>query len=167
MRHAFVPKNLDMSQFGEKADKIAMILNYVYRKRVYADSSGVRMKRDYTRGIALSMQHLRKVIGENATPLLSTICDMSSKKRQDVPFPLIDVLERIKPAVKGKSAAIYRLTKPYQVRPKIYRLQRTSPPGFKYNKEEMEKTIANWPENYRIVVSVPRMASSELPGIGR
>jgi len=81
MKHAFVPRNLDMSVFGEKADKIAMILNHLYRIRLYKNDYGfAKQNKDFSRGVALGMNHLRKVVGENASPLMDMICH---SKRHD------------------------------------------------------------------------------------
>jgi len=151
MKSALVPKNLDMSLFGDKADKIALVLDRIYRAKLYRNDYGYdRRKKDYTEPVAVSMKYLRENMGENATPVLDMIC-RSKRHTQNKTQPVVEVLMRTKTAKKGVHSALYVLAEPYRVQPKIYRLRRTSNPVFKYDKGAMDKVIADYPDNYRKV----------------
>ena len=73
--HALVPKNLDMTQFGDKAAKVALILDRIYRAKMYANAYGfVRKRSKYTEEVTINMAQSTKILGESATPILDLIC---------------------------------------------------------------------------------------------
>lgn len=151
-----------MTQFGDKAEKIALILDRMYRERIYRNRYGeVRRKIDFTKPVALNMAHMKKILKESGTPILDLIC-WSKRHERNETQPIKEVLVRVKPAKKGVRAACYILAEPYRVKPKIYRLQRLHNPVFKYDKTKMDKEIAGWSENYRKVCENVKMLSLEI-----
>jgi len=162
MNRAFVPLNLDMTLFGDKADKIALILDRLYRTKIYSNDYGrTKRKRDFTEPFAISMKHLREVRHENATPLMDMIC-YSQRHKDNGTQPIKTVLKRVRPAKKDVQAASYVLTKEYRVKPKIHIIKRKKGPQFKYDKESMEKMIAEMPPNYQKVCEHIKALSLEM-----
>ena len=73
---AFVPYNLDMSQFGDNADKISLILDWVYRAKMYKNNYGYAdQRRKFTERVGLYTKRIVEMLHEPAAPLL------------DVPLP--------------------------------------------------------------------------------
>ena len=162
MKNAFVPSNLDLTIFGEKADKIAFILDRMYRKKAYSNRYGhVRKKRDITKPVTINMEYLKEKLHENPAPLMDMIC-YSKRHRKNGTKPIERVLIRTKPHKNGVHAAYYKLVKQYQVKPKVHRPQRTKKPVFKYDKETMEARIATWPENYQKVCQNIKLLTLEM-----
>jgi len=151
MKSTLVPKNLDMSLFGGKGDKIALVLDRMYRAKMYRNAYGYdRRKKDFTEPVALNMKCLVEMLGEPATPVLDMIC-RSKRHAQNKTQPIVEVLDRVKRAKKGVRSALYKLAEPYRVQPRIHRLRRINNPVFKYDKAAMDKVIADYPDNYRRV----------------
>jgi hypothetical protein len=139
-----------MSLFGDKADKIAIILDRMYRAMWYKNDYGFpRRRRKFTQRVAISMKHLVKILHEPAAPILDMIC-YSSRHHQHGTKPIETVLDRVKQGIRGKRCSLYVLAEPYRITPKISRLQRDKP-VFKHNKEKMDMKIAGWSENYQTV----------------
>lgn len=159
--HALVPRKLDMSQFGNKSDKVALILDRMYRAKMYKNDYGFADERHkFTEDVTINMEHLVKILRESATPILDMICH-SKRHVQTGTQPIVTVLVRVKPAIKGKRSAQYVLAEPYRDKPTIYRLQRINP-VFKHDKEATETMIAGWSENYQTVCRHVKALSLEM-----
>jgi len=53
MKYAFVPRNLEMARFGDKKDKVAIVLDRIYRAKRYKNTYGFsRERQDFTEDIA-------------------------------------------------------------------------------------------------------------------
>ena len=160
--HALVPRNLDMTLFGDKKDKIALILDRVYRAKMYRNDYGFANERHkFTESVGINMEYLTKILREPATPILDIIC-RSPRHEQSGTEPIEEVLVRVKSAAPGKRSAQYVLAEKYRVKPEIHRMQRINRPTFKHDKEAMEKEIAGWSENYQKVCGNIKMLTLEM-----
>ena len=75
--HALVPRNLDMTLFGDKADKVAKIFGRMYRANMYKNDYGfVRERRKFTEPVTINTKYLVKVLHEAPSPRL----DLSFRK---------------------------------------------------------------------------------------
>ena len=160
---AYVPRNLDMSVFGDNADKVAVILDWMYRAKVYKNAYGFVNKRGkgFNDPVAINMQHLSAFLSENATRILDLICQ-SKRHKQNGTQPIVEVLVRVKPGKKGVHSALYVFATPFRVKAKIHIYQRLRLPVFKHNKEMMDEMIAGLPENYRTVCENIKMLTLEM-----
>ena len=141
---AFVPDGLDMDKFGDKKDKIALILDRMYRASMYKNDYGFTGKRKkFTEEVSISTKRLVETLHEASAPLLDMIC-YSKRHKENGTEPIERVIVRVKSKIQGKRAAQYRLAKEYRVKPKIHRLQRTKKPVFSYDNEVNDDTIAGW-----------------------
>jgi len=162
MKHALIPLNLDLTLLGDKADKIAYILDRVYRKKAYSNQYGfARKKRDLAKPVAINMEMLKKVLHENPAPIMDRIC-LSKRHKKKGTQPVEKILIRAKRYRKGVHSTLYKLARPFRVKPAIYRLQRTANPIFRYDKKAMEAKIATWPENYRKVCENIKILTLEM-----
>ena len=162
MRQALVPRNLNMSLFGNKADKVAMILNCIYRLKTYKDDYGhVRHRCDFTKPVALNMARLRETLCENPAPVMDMIC-RSKRHEENGTHPIEVVIERVRPAKRGEQSAQYRFVAQYQIKPKLHRIKRTSLPVFNRNKSREAAMIAGWPEPYQKVCKHIRTLTLEM-----
>ena len=149
--HTLVPRKLDMSKFGDKADKVALILDRVYRAKMYRNDYGFTNKRrKFSEKVAINMEHLGRILHEPAAPILDMICH-SERHIKNGTQPIETVLVRVNPAIPEKRSAQYVLAEPYQDKPKIHRLQRINKPKFRHVKDEMDAMIANFLPNYQKV----------------
>jgi hypothetical protein len=129
---------------------------------MYKNAYGYAKPRgQFTDPVAINMKHLKMILKENATPILDLIC-RSQRHEQDGTQPIEEVLIRVKSAVNGYHSALYVLANPYRVKPCIYKLKRLRNPVFKYDKEEMDKIIAGWSENYQNVCASIMTLSLEM-----
>ena len=162
MKSALVPQNLDMAQFGDKSEKVALVLDRVYRSKLYRNAYGYSQQRkDFSEPVSLNMKCLVKGLGEPTAPIMDLIC-LSNRHKQNGTQPIAEVLVRIRKAKKGVHAALYVLAEAYRVKPIIYRLQRTRNPIFKYDKIAMDAVTAEYPVNYQRVCRHIKTLSLEM-----
>lgn len=148
--HALVPENLDITQFGVKADKIALILDRMYRAKLYKNDYGFNDKRKkFSEPVSISTKRLVQMLREPSAPLLDMICN-SKRHKSNGTQPVARVIMRVKPGIEGKHCAHYKLAKEYRTKPKIHRLQRTKKPVFSYDQEAMDDVIAGWSEGNHV-----------------
>ena len=149
--HTLVPRKLDMSKFGDKADKVALILDRVYRAEKYRNDYGfVNKRRKFSEKVTINMEYLGRILHEPAAPILDMFCH-SERHIKNGTQPVETVLIRKEQGIKGKRSAQYVLAEPYQDKPKIHRLQRINKPKFRHVKDEMDAMIANFLPNYQKV----------------
>ena len=161
-RHALVPRNLDMSLFGEKRDKVAAICDLVYRKKIHTNSNGyVKVKQDLTKAVPIHMQRLSGTLHEPAAPIMDLIC-WSKRHEENGTQPIAEVLIRVRKGIKGKQSALYVLAEQYQVKPKIHRFARTKNPVFKHDPTQEMEMISNMPPVYQKVCKHIKGLSLEM-----
>ena len=154
MNIALVPRNLDMTLFGDNADKVALILDKVYRTKIYRNGYGyVRRNDDFNKPVPINMKQLKEMLHENPAPILDMICH-SKRHENKGTQPIEKVLVCVAKARKDVRSALYKLDDAYKCKAKIHKLQwrkKTKKPVFKHNKTEMDKKIADWSKNYQTV----------------
>lgn len=160
-RHALVPRNLDMTKFGDKMDKVAIIIDRIYRAKYTNDYGFERKRWKFTEPVGINMKYLTKELHESATPILDLICH-SIRHKQNGTQPIEKVLVRVKGYSCGRQSAQYVLAKEYRDKPKIHRLQRVNKPAFKHDKDAMDAVIAGYPANYRKVCKHIKMLTLEM-----
>ena len=161
-RHALVPRNLDMSLFGDKKDKVSVILDLMYRKKIHTNSNGhVKLKQDLTKKVPIHMQRLSGTLHEPAAPIMDLIC-WSKRHDENGTQPIAEVLIRTQKGINGKQSALYVFAEEYQVKPKIHRLVRTKNPVFKHDPLIEAEMISNMPQSYQTVCNHIKSLSLEM-----
>lgn len=146
------PSNLDLSLFGKDAEKVAWIMDRIYRGGEYADSNGF-LCHNLHYPVSVSMERLREYSGvSNPARIMDLIC-RSDRHQQYGTQPIEEVIERVSYSNHALNlCAKYRFVQKYRTKPNLLELKRTTAARFRRrSKKQTEEMIAKMPESYQTV----------------